>query len=520
MNNKRTLILLAFRNDDDIRTLSGYFSGLGFGVSTVKDGARALELAIELVPSIIIADTELPVISGEKMFQILRNNPHTSTIPFVFISRGISDIKGFRTGVDIFLLRPINMEELYGRVRQSLLARGPEAAESSKEIEGNLSHMSLPDILQFLHLNNKEGELRITSGGSCGRVFVKGGQIFNAMLDGVEKEKALFRLLQWNDGKFEFAPKTVSITKKITASSGNLLMEGMRQMDEFRKRQDQFPDRNSLIKPRIKPEALPKGLLPVVYEIMELLKTYPKVEELVEHSAFTDLDVYQTLASMVAKGLIEAHKPEALKDHAEFLTQDQMISIREKIMSRFADASDLNSANIFLLSNSGDAVNSFVRQCLSIPGFSSVRKTSGPYASAEPLGTVARFRLYGGMDLNIFSVPSVKNMGPICKAFSRNIIGLILLWDHAGGKDLKDLSGARKEILSQRRVPVSYICAGKGAGAEDMSSYRQTLNLRPDEPLFKLTPGEDGMIFEILYSLFGSLIKDDYAGAAQRRKEA
>jgi len=520
MNNKRTLILLSFRYDEDIRKLSGYLAGLGFGVSTVRDGARALELAIHEVPSLIITDIDLPVINGEKMFQILRNNPHTSMIPFVFISKGIADIKGFRTGVDIFLVRPINMEELYGRIRHSLLLKGPEAGVSSKEIEGKLSHMSLPDILQFLNLNHKEGELRVTSGESCGRVFVKGGQIYNAMLDAVEKEKALFRLLQWNEGKFEFIPKTVSMTKKINSSTGNLLMEGMRQMDELRKKQEQFPDGNSLIKSRIKRETLPKGLLPVVYEIMDLLKSYSRVEELVEHSSSTDLDVYQTLASMIAKGMLEAHKPEGLKNRPEFLTQDQMISIREKIMSRFADTSEMNSGDIFLLSTSGEIVNLFIGQCLMIPGFSSVRKTSAPYASADPLGRVVRFRLYGGMDINLFSIPSVRNMGPLWKAFSRDMIGLILLWDDEGGRHIKELAAASREMLSRRRVPVSYIYAGKGAGPEDLVSYKQAFNLRHDEPLFKLHADEGGMIFEIFHSLFGNLIKDDYAVAAQRRKEA
>jgi DNA-binding response OmpR family regulator len=104
--------LIALIDEEESRTFSEYLKGMGFESLLASDGAAALELAIQEVPAIIVVDTALPVISGQKLFQILRNNPHTSRIPFLFISGRVADIKGFRTGSDIFLSRPLNLEDL------------------------------------------------------------------------------------------------------------------------------------------------------------------------------------------------------------------------------------------------------------------------------------------------------------------------------------------------------------------------------------------------------------------------
>lgn len=512
MTEEKNRILLALNDDEEIKAFSGYLAGLGLDITPVKDGARALETAINEVPSLIITELDLPVISGEKFFQIIRKNPHTSKVPFLFISKSIADIRGFRTGADIFLVKPINMVELYGRIRQALTIKdGP--ATASKEIEGKLSHMPLPDMLQFLHLNRKEGELRVTSAGQRGSIFIKDGQVYNALLEGAEKEKALFRLLQWAEGRFEFIPMSVSITRKIRATTGNLIMEGMRQLDEFKKKRDQLPDPSLPVKARVSRDGLPEGLQPVIYEIINVLKHGLTVGQVVEQCSHPDYEVYQALASMIGRGIVEIQKQDSLKayqHHEEFLTHDQMISIREKIISRFADLTDTSHGKVLLISTSGDLVNSFVKRCLSIHGFNAMHKTSGPQNTEDPAGAVAKFRLYGGMDLLLFSIPSVKHMGPLWRAFSGNMIGLILLWDGNTASELKELAQAKKELLSKRRVPVVQIYAGANAANEEIAAYRKTLNLRNDEPFFQLGKDDRSTASEVFYSIFSNILKDDY----------
>ncbi|MCC6503205.1 MAG: response regulator transcription factor, partial [Deltaproteobacteria bacterium] len=121
--------LIALVDEEEAHTFSEYLNGIGFESILTADGAGALELAIQEVPAIIVVDTALPVIGGQKLFQILRNNPHTSRIPFLFVSGSVVDIKGFRSGTDIFLSRPLNLEETYARIRHTLSGRESTASK-------------------------------------------------------------------------------------------------------------------------------------------------------------------------------------------------------------------------------------------------------------------------------------------------------------------------------------------------------------------------------------------------------
>ncbi|OGP15108.1 MAG: hypothetical protein A2054_03695 [Deltaproteobacteria bacterium GWA2_55_10] len=501
----RHKVLIGLRDEAEAASLSEFLSGLGLDTITVADGAKALELAIQELPSVIAVDTALPVINGERLFQILRKNPHTSRVPFLFISESVIDVKGFRAGVDIFLIRPLNLEETYGRIRQTLSARGSMA---SKEIEGRLSQMSLADLLQFLHLNRKEGELKVLSGDRTGSVFIKDGSIHNAVVEATEREKALFRMLQWTDGRFEFIPKAVTTPKKIRASTGNLLMEGMRQIDELRSKEEQFPSPDSILKLKIDPATLPKGLQPIIYELVGLVRANSRVKDIVERSHSTDYEVYKAISSLVAKGVFEEARPAGAPVEQEFLTTDQMISIREKIMGRFADITGLNYGKILVLATSAGLVAEFIRECRKIPGFSFNAKSAFPDISlVNPLGEAGSFRLYGGMDLILYSIPTVKSMGPLWRSFTSNLVGLVLIWDEEGAGSIKDLAAAKRDIALLRRVPAVHVVKGR----IDETACARELGMKADEHLFRLGAKERDEVSEVFYSLFGNLIKDDYA---------
>lgn len=496
--------LIALNDEEEALAFSNYLTGMGFESLTAPDGAHALELAIQEVPAIIVADINLPVIGGPKLLQILRNNPHTSRVPFLFISDSVADIKGFRAGVDIFLTRPLNFEETYARIRHTLAGRESTA---SKVIEGRLSHMPLPDLVQFLHLNRKEGELKVTSGGRTGSVLMKDGNICNATLEGAEREKALFRMLQWTDGSFEFTPRRIDAPKKIKGATGNLLMEGMRQYDEFRKRESEFLANDAVLKLKVEMASLPKGLSPIIYEVVGLVRSNTKVSEVVERSQYPDYEVYCTLSSLSAKGVLEEEKGREEAPQDEFLTIDQMISIREKIMGRFADVTGLNYGKILLVSTGSQVMADFLSECRKIQGFSTGPKSANTeIALVNPLGEVGSFRLYGGMDLVLFSVPTVRSMGPLWRAFATSLAGLILLWDGEGSERLSELGGAKRDILSRRRVPVAYACKG----TTDEAACRKALSMKPEEHVFRMEAGKEAA-HEVFYSLFGNLIKEDYA---------
>ncbi|HHD12080.1 MAG TPA: DUF4388 domain-containing protein [Deltaproteobacteria bacterium] len=510
---KKEKILLALFEKEDIEGFSKFLKEREFDFVLATDGARAMDMAINEPPSLIIIDLKLPVINGERLFQILKNNPNTSRIPFLFISDTHQEIRGFRTGTDIFLTKPFQWEELYESVRQALAFGREKASIGDKDIQGNLSQMSLVDLLQVLHFNKKEGELVVTSPeGESGIIYIKDGQLYNAILGEIEKEKALFRLITWKDGTFEFMPKPVNIPQRLGSTTGNLIMEGVRQIDEFEKAKHLFPDKDSLLKTRVNTATLPKGLKPIIYEILFLVEYYPRVGDLVDHCSFPDYEVYTTLMSLINRRiLVEVKRIKEEKEFSEeFVSPTLAIRIKEKVINRWADMLSVNSGKVFLVATSDALIKDFILACKNLPDFH-INKALLSSDDGEPLlGDVGELRLYGGMDIVLFSVPPVRNMMPMLRAFSNNLIGLVLLWDEASEERVAHLMESRKEVLSTRSVPVLYVYGDKKPlKSATILKYRTLFNMAEDETVFPLH-GKKTTIFKLFRTLFDSLTKEDY----------
>ncbi len=510
---KKEKILLALSEKEDIESFSGFLRERDFDVVVATDGARAMDRAISEPPSLVIIELRLPVIDGEKLFQILKNNPNTSKIPFLFISDTHQEIRGFRTGTDIFLTKPFQWEELYESIRQAITFGRERTSIGDKEIQGNLSQMSLVDLLQVLHFNKKEGELVVTSPeGESGIIYIKDGQLYNAILGEIEKEKALFRLITWKDGTFEFRPKPVNIPQRLGSTTGNLIMEGVRQIDEFEKAKHLFPHRDSLLKTRVNTATLPKGLKPIIYEILFLVEYYPRVGDLVDHCSFPDYEVYTTLMSLINRRiLVEVKRIKEEREFSEeFVSPTLAIRIKEKVINRWSDMLSVNSGKVFVVATSDVLVKEFLLACKNLPDFH-INKILLSTNGEEPLlGDVGELRLYGGMDIVLFSIPPVRNMMPLIKAFSNNLIGLVMLWDEQTEEKIAHLMETRKEILSTRSVPVLYVYGDKKPlKSSTILKYRTLFNMAEDEVVFPLY-GKKTSVHRLFKTLFDSLTRKDY----------
>jgi len=61
-------------------------SKAGFQVSTAADGEKALQLANDKLPDIILLDMMLPKISGPEVLRALKGNPATMDIPVIVLT--------------------------------------------------------------------------------------------------------------------------------------------------------------------------------------------------------------------------------------------------------------------------------------------------------------------------------------------------------------------------------------------------------------------------------------------------
>ena len=90
-------------------------SRFNFKLRTASGGQQALDAVAEEKPDLILLDLMMPGIDGFEVIRRLRSNEETADIRIVILSALNSQddiVKGFNTGADDFITKPIIMEKL------------------------------------------------------------------------------------------------------------------------------------------------------------------------------------------------------------------------------------------------------------------------------------------------------------------------------------------------------------------------------------------------------------------------
>lgn len=91
----------------------------GYKTFTAENGKKGVELAMKEKPDIIICDIMMPELDGYGVLHLLRKNPDTQNIPFIFLTAKTerSDFrKGMEMGADDFVTKPFEEIELLNAV--------------------------------------------------------------------------------------------------------------------------------------------------------------------------------------------------------------------------------------------------------------------------------------------------------------------------------------------------------------------------------------------------------------------
>jgi len=129
MNNKILVV------DDDLainELIKVNLELCGYSVIQAFDGTKGFALCKQEKPSLVILDVMMPEVDGFTVAQRIRKNEDTKNIPILMLTAlsQINDkVNGFNIGVDDYLVKPFEMEELQVRVR-ALLKRSNLIPES------------------------------------------------------------------------------------------------------------------------------------------------------------------------------------------------------------------------------------------------------------------------------------------------------------------------------------------------------------------------------------------------------
>ena len=104
----------------------------GYKVIQAFDGTRGFALCKQENPSLVILDVMMPEVDGFTVAQRIRKNEETKNTPILMLtalSQLNDKVNGFNIGVDDYLVKPFEMEELQVRDR-ALLKRSNQIPES------------------------------------------------------------------------------------------------------------------------------------------------------------------------------------------------------------------------------------------------------------------------------------------------------------------------------------------------------------------------------------------------------
>ena len=116
----RRRILLVEDDPKTRSTVALYLQREGYDVSTAEDGVRALELARETEPHLVVLDLMLPRLDGIEVCRELRETSATAIIMVTARSTEEDKLTGLDLGADDYVTKPFSPRELMARVRAVL----------------------------------------------------------------------------------------------------------------------------------------------------------------------------------------------------------------------------------------------------------------------------------------------------------------------------------------------------------------------------------------------------------------
>ena len=112
-------VLLADDDRDDVELLRKKLEGAGYTVVTAHDGGRAIQLAKERSPDLIILDVRMPTLDGDLAYTYLKapSSP-VRHIPILFVTGLKSEKDILEDGDEDVFAKPIKFDLLSARIRE------------------------------------------------------------------------------------------------------------------------------------------------------------------------------------------------------------------------------------------------------------------------------------------------------------------------------------------------------------------------------------------------------------------
>jgi hypothetical protein len=262
------------------------------------------------------------------------------------------------------------------------------------DLQGKIERFTLPEIFQLVSTGRKTGTLGIQRdddivmvyfrNGSViygygprktyhlGRMLVEMGRITPSQLDEVidaqaapssggkrlgqllmdrryidradleeavrrQVEELIYSLMSWDRGSFKFYENQFPTEEEITInlSTENVILEGLRRLDEMNRIKDCLPDFSTVyvLAPAEPGQIRNVSLKPEEWNVLALVDGRRSINDLVAASPLESMDTLKHMASLQLSGLIKASPQAAGQDRLESMV-DHLSQLIESYLTR------------------------------------------------------------------------------------------------------------------------------------------------------------------------------------------
>lgn len=490
-------------------------TGAGLVPRVVHHGAGALESALSETPDVIVLQIDLPLIDGQRLQQILRANPRTREVAFVFLADQEAHAQRTDLGGQV-VPPPCSAELVLGCVRAALgeaVAREmPASADGG--VEGQLAELPLADLLQLFHVSRKTGVVEVTRGlgrtrRQVGKVSLANGDVVDASAGEVSGKKALFRLLGWDRGSFAFTPGPPGGESRIQTPTRPLLREGLRQIREWERMAVDLPPLSASVSLRIPRASLPNVIHPLTQEVLVVLDLCSRVQDVVDQCTYPDYQVLRTLHTLIERGMVELQPeqeaPDLARDVRLFSTA-RVARLREWLEIDRPGVPPQRDAKLLIVASEPEALRSFASLLGRLPGVELSPRFGQDGIGKDDLLCIGRVAVDDEVGIELVHVPADERFAPVWPLARHGALATLLLMAGPVQRGLEALAGASQALGQGARARTFHLLLLDKSERVSPDELRQNLTVVDDGSLFLVPLENTEKAGVLLREMFGRVL--------------
>ena len=350
----------------------------------------------------------------------------------------------------------------------------------------------------------------MAAGADEGRIVLRDGEIDSAWVGPLRGEKALFRMLAWREGCFSFVPGPVDGEPEMTTPTRSLLAEGLRQIEEWSRLAPDLPAREAPVRRCDDLAELPRILHPLTQEVLRLLDAHDRVGDVVDHCAYPDYQVLQTLHTLEERGLVSfGHAriaPSASLNTANLFNEAQSRRLRSWSQSGLTRDAAVPDAKLLVVAAQPLSVERFVGVLAKVPGVEVAPRFERGKVGARDLETVARVDVDGEFGIDLVHLPIDETFSPLWPLAAHRGLGTLILLDAGVGESAERLADVTETLVRRpgaRTFHVVMLGEGERLSPEEL---RANLSLIDEASLFLLPIESSKDPGSLLRTLFARVV--------------